>query len=93
MSSSNINIRIDPETKTQAQELFASLGMDMSTAVNIFIRQSIAYGGIPFIIKQPRYNSETEAAIREAKLISEGKIDAKAYSSFQEFVEDMEKEV
>jgi DNA-damage-inducible protein J len=68
MANSNINIRIDSETKVQAQELFSSLGLDMSTAVNIFIRQALSYGGIPFSIRQTRYNSETETAIEVARV-------------------------
>ena len=63
----NINIRVDDNIKAQAQELFASLGMDVSSAVNVFLRQSIAFGGIPFTIRQPRYNAQTEKAIREAR--------------------------
>lgn len=62
----NINIRVDDEVKTQAQELFASLGLDMSTAMNIFLRQAIAFGGIPFMVRQSRYKAETEQAIFEA---------------------------
>ena len=62
----NINIRVDDKVKAQAQELFAMLGMDISSAVNVFLRQSIAFGGIPFTIRQPRYNAETEKAIIEA---------------------------
>ena len=64
--TTNINIRVDDAVKAQAQELFASLGMDMSTAINIYLRQSIAFGGIPFAIRQPKYNAETEQAIFEA---------------------------
>lgn len=63
----NINIRVDDNVKAQAQELFASLGMDVSSAVNVFLRQSIAFGGIPFTIRQPRFNAATEQAIREAQ--------------------------
>ena len=62
----SINIRVDDNVKAQAQELFASLGMDLSSAVNVFLRQSIAFGGIPFTIRQTRYNAQTEETIREA---------------------------
>ena len=41
MAMSNINIRIDAEKKAKAQELFSSLGMDMSTAINLFIQHRI----------------------------------------------------
>ncbi len=63
----NISIRVDDNIKLQAQELFSSLGMDMSTAMNIFLRQSIAFGGIPFVIRKTEYNAETEQAIKEAQ--------------------------
>lgn len=85
----NVNIRVDDDIKAQAQELFASLGMDMSTAMNIFLRQSIAFGGIPFMIRQPRFNAETEQAIREAH---EGIGLSKAYNSVDELREALDAE-
>jgi len=48
MAVSNINVRVENEVKTKAQEVFSSLGMDMTTAINIFLRQSIRQYGIPF---------------------------------------------
>jgi DNA-damage-inducible protein J len=48
MPVSNINILVDSEVKTQAQRVFVSLGLDMTAAVNIFLRQSIRQRGIPF---------------------------------------------
>jgi DNA-damage-inducible protein J len=47
MSTTNINIRIDSQIKNAAQEVFATLGLDMTTAINIFLRQSIRQNGIP----------------------------------------------
>lgn len=47
-STTNISSRMDSELKAQADELFAELGMNLSTAFNIFVRQSIRDGGIPF---------------------------------------------
>jgi len=46
----NLNIRIDKEVKSQAEKLLNDIGMSLSTAVNVFIRQLIRDGGIPFII-------------------------------------------
>ncbi|MCM1024567.1 MAG: type II toxin-antitoxin system RelB/DinJ family antitoxin [Prevotella sp.] len=92
MASSNLNIRIDADVKAAAQDLFSQLGMDLSTAVNIFIRQAIDFGGIPFTIQQRRYNAETEAAIQEGKDILAGKIPAKRYSSFDEFLKELDEE-
>jgi len=47
-ANANINIRVDNEVKNKAQDVFANLGMDMTTAVNIFLRQVIRKNGIPF---------------------------------------------
>lgn len=90
MAMSNINIRIDAEKKAKAQELFSSLGMDMSTAINLFIQQALDFNGIPFIIR--KYNAETEAAMREADDIISGKKKAKVYNSTDELFADLEKE-
>ena len=50
MATVPTQIRIDTEVKKQANELFGTLGMDMSSAVNIFLKQCILRGGIPFTI-------------------------------------------
>ncbi|MBQ8375042.1 MAG: type II toxin-antitoxin system RelB/DinJ family antitoxin [Clostridia bacterium] len=67
-----INIRVDENVKQQASELFEALGLDMSTAMNLFLRQAINYGGIPFEIRKPHpcaVASKTEifAKLKEAE--------------------------
>jgi len=53
-SCASINVRVDSEVKSKAQDLFSSLGMDMSTAINIFLRQAIRKKGIPFeLVSEP----------------------------------------
>jgi len=47
-ANANINIRVDSDVKNRAQDVFSALGMDMTTAVNIFLRQAIRKNGIPF---------------------------------------------
>ncbi len=47
-------------------------------------------GGLPFEMKQPRFNLETEMAMEEAKLIMAGKIPAKRYASVQELLDELE---
>ena len=44
----NISIRVPDEIKKQASEVFSDLGLDMSTAINMFLRQSIKSNGLPF---------------------------------------------
>jgi DNA-damage-inducible protein J len=50
MSTTNINIRTDSEIKTRAQQIFSTLGLDMTTAVNLFLRQTVRMNDIPFIL-------------------------------------------
>ena len=47
-ANTNINVRVDSEVKNKAQEVFAALGLDMTSAINIFLRQAIRKNGIPF---------------------------------------------
>ena len=70
MVTTNISIRMDTELKAQAEALFGELGMNLTTAFNIFVRQAIREGGIPFEIKLDRPNKETAAAMREAERIA-----------------------
>ncbi|VJM87680.1 addiction module antitoxin, RelB/DinJ family [Streptococcus pneumoniae] len=51
MSKMSISIRLDSEVKEQAQQVFSNLGMDITTAVNIFLRQAIQYQGLPFDVR------------------------------------------
>lgn len=66
-TTSNVSFRIDSELKTQADRLFSELGMNMTTAFNIFLRQSVREGRIPFTITTNTPNTETIAALIEAK--------------------------
>ena len=64
---SNVSFRIDSELKAQADTLFAQLGMNMTTAFNIFLRQAVREGCIPFNITINTPNSETIAAMLETE--------------------------
>ena len=91
--TANLNIRIDPNVKARAEELFASLGMTVTEAVNLFLHQCLLEQGLPFRPHQPRYNAETEAAIQETKDIIAGKIQTKSYSSYEEFEAEIMAEI
>ena len=92
LKTANLNIRIDPNTKLRAEQLFSNFGITISDAVNIFLRQSLMEGGLPFEMKQPRYNAETESAMQEARDIIVGKKKAKSYSSANELFEELDTE-
>lgn len=61
--STTFTFRLKPETKKEAAELFDSLGITLSDAINMFLQQSLIVGGLPFEVKQPNFNEnkiETE---------------------------------
>ena len=80
MATTPTQIRIDSTVKEEATALFSELGMDMSSAVNIFLRQCILRGGLPFPVELPKYNQETLEAMAEARKISRDP-DVKGYTS------------
>lgn len=70
MESTNLNIRTDKEIKIAAERIFEELGLNMTTAVNIFLRQTIRENGIPFELKLNIPNEVTAAAIEEGRKLA-----------------------
>lgn len=90
MATTNISIRIDTDIKAKADELFSELGMNISTAFNIFVRQSIRERRIPFDISLNQPNGETIAAMLEAERIATDP-SIKGYTDLDEMFADLEK--
>ena len=90
MATTNISIRMDSDLKAQADALFSELGMNLSTAFNIFVRQSLRDGGIPFEIKMEQPNKETIAAMLEAERIARDP-SVKHYSDVEEALRELKK--
>lgn len=67
MAKVSTSISLDADIKAKAQELFADLGLDLSTAVNMFLRQSVREDRIPFEVYRERPNADTIAAMEEAE--------------------------
>lgn len=91
METTNINIRVDKDVKAEAEAIAAALGMNLSTAVNIFLRRMIACDGIPFDVRLSP-NAKTLAAMRETDDILAGRIQTRKYSSAQELFDDLDAE-
>ena len=87
-STTNISIRMDSELKSQADTLFNELGMNISTAFNIFVRQSLREGKIPFDISLNQPNAETVAAMLEAERIAKDP-SVKGYTNMDEMFADL----
>ena len=85
---SSVSFRIDTDIKNQADRLFADLGLNMTTAFNIFLRQSVREGSIPFHITVNTPNAETVAAMLEAgKIASDPSF--KRYSNVEEALREL----
>ena len=89
MPTVQTQIRIDSGVKKQAKELFNELGLDMSSAVNIFLRQCILRGGLPFKVEVPQYSKELLSAADEAKRISRDP-DVPGYTSMEDLKKALE---
>ena len=61
-----MTIRTNSKIKKQAQDVYTKLGIDMSTAINVFLRQSIRYKGFPFEVTLQEPNEKTKRAIKAA---------------------------
>ena len=90
VKDTNFNMRMNKQKKIILENLYGSLGMTLAEAVNIFFEKSIMEGGIPFDVRVPRYNKETEEAIQEARDIMSGKVQAKTYSSAEELFSELD---
>lgn len=80
---------MDVELKKQADAMLADMGLNMTTAMNIFLRQVVRQGRIPFEIATDTPNNETIAAMKEMDDILNGKIAAKKYSNTDDLFKDL----
>ncbi len=90
MGKVSTSISIDADIKLKAQELFADFGLDLSTAINIFLRQSVRENAIPFSIQREVPNADTIAAMKEVEELSVNPEKYKRYKSFSELMKEVE---
>lgn len=89
MSTTNINIRIDSELKKSAESLFNDLGLNMSSAITLFLKSAISHDGIPFEVKRQAPNAKTRAALAEYDEMRSHPEDYKRYHTFDELVDEV----
>ena len=89
MAKVSTSISIDADVKAKAQALFADFGLDLSTAINIFLRQSIRENCIPFTIQREVPNADTIAAMKEAEEMAEHPEKYKTYHSMDDLKNDL----
>ncbi len=93
MAKVSTSITIDSDIKRQAQELFADFGLDLSTAINMFLRQAIRENAIPFRVSREEPNADTIAAMEELEEMRAHPEKYKGYTNAKEMMEDILKDV
>lgn len=86
MATVNMSIRMDTELKKQAEAMLSDMGLNMTTAMNMFLRQVVRQGRIPFEIATDIPNAETLAAIND---VNNNWNVSKAYDSMEELMRDL----
>ena len=92
MASVNVTIRMDEDIKHQADDLFSDLGMSLSGAITVFIKQAIRQQAIPFNISRDIPNRETLEAIEEVQRLKNDPT-KKTYDSFDEILKELDSEI
>ena len=89
MARTSTNISLDPQLKHESQELFADLGIDLSTAITLFLKQSLRVQGLPFAVTRENPNAETIAAMNEYYEMKAHPEKYKRYSSFKDAMDEV----
>lgn len=82
-NTTNFSIRMDSNIKKECEALYSELGVNLTTAINVFLRQSLRVGGFPFDVRMEQPNKETIAAMLEAERIA-GDSSVKRYSDVED---------
>lgn len=89
-NSTNLNVRVDSTLKKEAEELFKRLGLNMSSAINVFLSQSVREQAIPFEIHDDKPNRKLLKALKEAEKMEKYPKKYKGYHDIEEFLKDLE---
>lgn len=82
-NTTNFSVRMDSDIKKQCEAMYGELGINLTTAINVFLRQSLRVGGFPFDVRMEKPNKETIAAMLEAERIARDS-SVKRYSDVEE---------
>ena len=85
MPKTSMSIRLDSEVKEQAQQVFNHLGMDMTTSINIFLRQAIQYQGLPFDVRL----DENQKLLQVLTDVDQNRNMSQSFESVSDLMEDL----
>ena len=89
-NTTNFRVRMDSDIKKQCESLYGELGMNLTTAINVFLRQSLRVGGFPFEVKLDQPNKETMAAMLEAERIAKD-LSVKHYTDVEDALRELKR--
>lgn len=89
-TTTNFSVPMDSDIKKQCEARYGELGMNLTTAIHVFLRQSLRAGGFPFEVKLEQPNKETIAALLEAERISRDPT-VKRYSDVEEALGELKR--
>ncbi len=90
MATANFTIRLDNNVKKEAESTYNELGLNLTTAINVFLRKSIVVGGFPFDVRTEEPNKGTLLALLEAEKISKGPSE-KGYTDVDEALRELKR--
>lgn len=86
--TTNFSVRMDKQIKQESEALFKDLGMNLTTAINVFLRQAVRTGGFPFELKLNQPNHDTLLALIESDRLAEDDT-APAYDDVEVALEEL----
>lgn len=89
MATAKINVCVEEDVKRQSEALFNQMGLNMTTAINIYLKRVIAEGGIPFEVTARGYNAETLRALGEYDEMKTNPESYKRYATFKDALNDV----
>ena len=89
-NTTNLNVRVDQTLKEESDILFKNLGLNMTTAINMFLIKCVKTSSIPFKIEEPKPSKELKKALKEVDYIMKHPEKYKAYDSVEELFEDLD---
>ena len=88
-NTTTISVRVDGMTKKEADMLFKDLGLNMSTAINMFLTKCVKTASIPFEIAEPKPSRRLKRALKEAEDMEKHPEKYKSYNNVQEMIDDI----
>ncbi len=82
-ATTNFSVRMDSDIKKKCEAMYGELGINLTTAINVFLRQSLRVGGFPFDVRIEQPNKDTIEAMLEAERILKDS-SVKRYSDVEE---------